>query len=162
MLWQCLWMVLSLKQGQFSIQARQPRLFRSVWLNLSTCAIPVRTLGLRESQGSFAILIIPLLPSRSHLFIVRISSTLSQLSLFHVLLAIFLSSLFPLNTSGITSHLQLADPSFGQPGRIDLLLGIDIFAEMLLHGQRPDSLLPLKHILAGFLRGMLGHAYLRS
>ena len=34
------------------------------------------------------------------------------------------------------SNLQLADPSFGQPGRIDLLLGVDIFAEVMLHGRR--------------------------
>ena len=34
------------------------------------------------------------------------------------------------------SNIQLADPNFGQPGRIDLLLGVDIFAEVLLHGRR--------------------------
>ena len=34
------------------------------------------------------------------------------------------------------SGLQLADPSFGQPGRIDLLLGVEVFAEVLLHGRR--------------------------
>ena len=34
------------------------------------------------------------------------------------------------------SNLSLADPNFGQPGRIDLLLGVDIFAEVILHGRR--------------------------
>ena len=34
------------------------------------------------------------------------------------------------------SGLQLADPDFGQPGRIDLLLGMEIFAEVVLHGRR--------------------------
>ena len=32
--------------------------------------------------------------------------------------------------------LQLADPDFGRPGRIDILLGVDIFIETLLQGRR--------------------------
>lgn len=32
--------------------------------------------------------------------------------------------------------LPLADPDFGRPGRIDLLLGVDIFVEAILHGRR--------------------------
>ena len=32
------------------------------------------------------------------------------------------------------SDLTLADPAFGRPGRIDLLLGVDIFVSVLLHG----------------------------
>ena len=32
------------------------------------------------------------------------------------------------------SDLSLADPDFGTPGRIDLLLGADIYADILLHG----------------------------
>ena len=34
------------------------------------------------------------------------------------------------------SNLQLADPTFGQPGKIDILLGVDVFVNVLLHGQR--------------------------
>ena len=34
------------------------------------------------------------------------------------------------------SDLSLADPDFGTPGRIDLLLGADIYANILLHGRR--------------------------
>lgn len=34
------------------------------------------------------------------------------------------------------SSLQLADPDFGNPGKIDILLGVDIYAETLLHGRR--------------------------
>ena len=34
------------------------------------------------------------------------------------------------------SDLPLADPGFGQPGRIDVLLGADIFVEVLRHGRR--------------------------
>lgn len=34
------------------------------------------------------------------------------------------------------SDLPLADPSFGQPGRIDILLGVDVFVDVLLHGRR--------------------------
>ena len=33
------------------------------------------------------------------------------------------------------SDLELADPGFGQPGRIDLPLGIDMFVAVLLHGR---------------------------
>ena len=34
------------------------------------------------------------------------------------------------------SDLQLADPDFGQPGRIDVLLGLDIFTNVMGHGQQ--------------------------
>ena len=37
------------------------------------------------------------------------------------------------------SHLKglhLADPNFGQPSKIDILLGVDIYADVLLHGRR--------------------------
>ena len=34
------------------------------------------------------------------------------------------------------SDLPLADPGFGQPGRIDLLLGVDVFIDVLRHGRR--------------------------
>ena len=34
------------------------------------------------------------------------------------------------------STLQLADPDFGHPGKIDILLGVDIYADALLHGRR--------------------------
>ena len=32
--------------------------------------------------------------------------------------------------------LDLADPSFGEPGRVDLLLGIDVCMEVMCHGRR--------------------------
>ena len=32
--------------------------------------------------------------------------------------------------------LKLADPEFGRPGRIDILLGIDVYTDVLLHGRR--------------------------
>ena len=34
------------------------------------------------------------------------------------------------------SNIRLADPTFGCPGRIDVLLGVDVFVEVLLHGRR--------------------------
>ena len=34
------------------------------------------------------------------------------------------------------SDLPLADPTFGQPGRIDILLGVDIFLQVLRQGRR--------------------------
>ena len=36
------------------------------------------------------------------------------------------------------SDLPLADPGFGQPTRIDILLGADIFIEVLRQGRRND------------------------
>ena len=37
------------------------------------------------------------------------------------------------------NDIPLADPSFGIPGRIDILLGVDVFVQVLLHGRRIDS-----------------------
>ena len=34
------------------------------------------------------------------------------------------------------SNLPLADAGFGQPGRIDILLGVDMFIDVLRHGRR--------------------------
>ena len=31
---------------------------------------------------------------------------------------------------------MLSDPDFGRPGRIDILLGVDVFVEVLMHGRR--------------------------
>ena len=37
------------------------------------------------------------------------------------------------------TDLQLADPTFGRPGRIDILLGVDVFVQVLLNGRRIGS-----------------------
>ena len=37
---------------------------------------------------------------------------------------------------GHLNDLHLADPSYGRPGRVDVLLGVDIYADVLLHGRR--------------------------
>ena len=44
----------------------------------------------------------------------------------------------PVSTNGwkSLSDLPLADPDFGKPGRIDILLGVDIFVNVLLQGRR--------------------------
>ncbi|XP_064386059.1 uncharacterized protein LOC135334711 [Halichondria panicea] len=34
------------------------------------------------------------------------------------------------------SNLQLADPDFGQPNKIDILLGVDVYADVVLQGRR--------------------------
>ena len=50
--------------------------------------------------------------------------------------------LHPIRSNESWSHLsdlQLADPNFGQPGKIDLLLGVEIFAEVVLQGRRIGS-----------------------
>lgn len=51
----------------------------------------------------------------------------------------------PVSFDSSWKHLEdltLADPDFGHPGRIDILLGVNIFVETLLHGRwigPPDS-----------------------
>lgn len=45
----------------------------------------------------------------------------------------------PVSFNSSWTHLNgitLADPDFGRPGRIDLLLGIDVYTDALLHGRR--------------------------
>jgi len=37
---------------------------------------------------------------------------------------------------GNTSQISLVDPGFNQPGRIDILLGVDVYVDVLHHGQR--------------------------
>ena len=37
------------------------------------------------------------------------------------------------------NDLRLADPSFGQPSKVDILLGVDIYADVLLHGRRSGT-----------------------
>ena len=52
--------------------------------------------------------------------------------------------------------LALADPEFGTPGRIDVLLGIDIFVEALRHGRRkgpPGSPIALETMFGWVLCG---------
>uniref|UniRef100_A0A6P7H172 Uncharacterized protein LOC114349075 n=1 Tax=Diabrotica virgifera virgifera TaxID=50390 RepID=A0A6P7H172_DIAVI len=41
----------------------------------------------------------------------------------------------PTTRLNIPKHLRLADPGFHKPGKIDLLLGVDIFYELLCVGQ---------------------------
>ena len=36
------------------------------------------------------------------------------------------------------SDLQLADPDFRLPGKIDILLGADVYADVLLHGRQAE------------------------
>lgn len=72
----------------------------------------------------------------------------------------------PLSTVSLRpdwTHLQglpLADPQFGTPGRIDLLLGVDVYVESLLHGRRsgpPNSPVAFKTIFGWVLAGKTQH-----
>ena len=52
------------------------------------------------------------------------------------------------------SDVKLADPDFGRPGKIDILLGVEVFVDVLLHGRRigPPNLIhqsPSRPSLAG-------------
>ena len=54
------------------------------------------------------------------------------------------------------SDIPLADPEFGQPGKIDLLLGIDVYANVLLPGQlvgAPGSPVAFETIFGWVLAG---------
>lgn len=59
----------------------------------------------------------------------------------------------PVSSGPTWTHLNdipLADPHFGTPGRIDILLRVDVFTSLLLHGRRTGPrvlLLPLKQCL---------------
>ena len=37
------------------------------------------------------------------------------------------------------TNLQLSDPEFGSPGRIDLLFGVDVFINILLTGSGTEN-----------------------
>ena len=54
------------------------------------------------------------------------------------------------------NDIMLADPDFGCPGRIDLLLGVDIYTDTLLHGRRsgpPGSPVAFETIFGWVLAG---------
>ena len=51
------------------------------------------------------------------------------------------------------TDLPLADPSFGHPGQIDILLGIDILVQVHLHGRRIGSPAALETALGWVLAG---------
>ena len=67
--------------------------------------------------------------------------------------------LHPVNFKSSWTHLNgitLADPDFGRPGRIDLLLGVDVYVEALLHGRRsgpPGSPIAFETIFGWVLAG---------
>lgn len=56
------------------------------------------------------------------------------------------------------SDTPLADPDFRRPGRIDILLGVDVFVEALLQGRRmgpPGSPITLETQFGWVLAGQL-------
>ena len=57
------------------------------------------------------------------------------------------------------SAIQLADPTFGLPGRVDILLGVDIFSNVLLQGRRfgpSDSPVAFETLFGWVLAGRTG------
>ena len=67
------------------------------------------------------------------------------------------------------SHLQLADPDFGRPGKVDILLGVDVYANVLLHGRRngpPGSPVAFETkfdwVLAGRANSLFSHCCVTS
>lgn len=58
------------------------------------------------------------------------------------------------------SDIQLADPTFGLPGRVDILLGIDVFSNVLLQGRRfgpSDSPVVFETLFGWVLAERTGH-----
>ena len=56
------------------------------------------------------------------------------------------------------SGLRLADPEFGKPGPIDILLGVDVFSQSILHGRRrgpPGSPFALETRFGWVLSGVI-------
>ena len=54
------------------------------------------------------------------------------------------------------SGIKLADSDFGHPGRIDLLLDVDVYADILLHGRQsgnPGSPVAFETIFGWVLSG---------
>ena len=75
------------------------------------------------------------------------------------------------------SSLPLADPGFGSPGRIDILLGVDVFVDVLLHSRwagppgfpvafklagNTDSCAPTNHVATYHVSCITGHDILRQ
>ena len=60
------------------------------------------------------------------------------------------------------TDLQLADPMFGHPGRIDVLLGVDVFTQVLLQGRRigpPGSPVAFQATFGWVLAGTCASCY---
>lgn len=60
------------------------------------------------------------------------------------------------------SDVPLADPYFGQPGRVDILLGVDVYVRVLLHGQRigpPDAPVAFETEFGWVLAGNTGTSH---
>ena len=74
-----------------------------------------------------------------------------------------ITSELPLHLSATRSHLadfHLTGPTLRRPGKIDVLLGVDIYANVLLHGRRngpPGSPVAFETNLVGFLLGKRTH-----
>ena len=60
------------------------------------------------------------------------------------------------------TDLQFADPMFGHPGRIDVLLGVDVFTQVLLQGRRigpPGSPVAFQATFGWVLAGTCASCY---
>ena len=63
------------------------------------------------------------------------------------------------------TRLSLADPDYGTPGSMDVLLGADVFSRVVLHGRRfgpPGSPSAFKTQFGWVLAGTVGHANRRK
>ena len=70
--------------------------------------------------------------------------------------------LHPVTPDSSWDHLTgitLADPDFGRPGKVDLLLGVEVFADVMLHGRRhgpPGSPIAFETRFGWVLAGTVG------
>ena len=127
-------MVLPWRPGQSWIQVQRHLSCLNDWHKVYIYPAPTKTSVSRESLVSYVTLRI-----RSHLSEYRRCKFHARVTA--VIVSRVTSDLplqpIPLNqTWSYLAGLQLADPNFGSPGKIDLLLGVEIFADAVLHGRR--------------------------
>ena len=110
----------------------------SDWLNLSDSHWLLSILQLRESPVCLvALRCNPLLPLKSLLCSLLVRSYKFQLLLYLMSPVIYPISLSTSTPNGVISIIcTWPDPSFGQPSKVDILLGVDIYADVLLHGRQ--------------------------
>ena len=110
----------------------------SDWLSLSDSHSLHNTSKLQASLACLvALLCNPLLPLQFLLCCRLLTNSKFQPLLYLASLATYHTQ--PVHFNAKLNHLNnlhLADPSFGQHSKVDILLSVDIYANVLLHGRR--------------------------
>ena len=136
------------------------RLYSSLsnWLKLSDCLYLPNTFELAESQRG------PPLQSVATFSISPLLASTKKLQVSAIVVPRVTCDLptQPVHFNSKWGHLNdlhMADPSYGQPGRIDVLVGVDIYADVLLHGRRsgpPNTPVAFETKFGWVLAGKMG------